>query len=498
MTVNKRYDIALETRKFEIELFWKRSLFFWGFIAAAFVAFAAFSGEKEYNIQLRLIVALFGFICSLCWTLANRGSKYWQENWEQRVELIEDKITGTLFKESLPIQKKIWWLRARKFSVSKLAISLSDYVTIVWFSTSIYSVSKLSIFHNCNLLSWNSDALLLAFFFFSLAWAAVTVWFARTSSPPKKESQEMLQDFQKRRRRFFWLALVVLLVIGGLAHVFLFPQRDIYDRVIFDLACLGLAGIVLALISICFDYPKLQENISEVGEKIGEASTAPISVFPTHLNKIEEMVNKAKRSLCIMADCIDYGSFFNPDGHDKVIDAIEKALNRPEALTVKILIPGKPQPISRSSRFYGPKFEERGDDKEFQEILERYVSHNKYPRPNTDLEFNTMLQKKQEEVRKKLAGAGAHGAHIYGLDGEEIKEITVDVQNQGPDFFFWIADSDESGENALFLFSENINGIAPKTDASPNNRSDAQAFHTQDPRLIKVFKRILAQYPPKT
>lgn len=36
-------------------------------------------------------------VCSAAWTLLNRGSKYWQENWETKVELNEKKVTGPLF-----------------------------------------------------------------------------------------------------------------------------------------------------------------------------------------------------------------------------------------------------------------------------------------------------------------------------------------------------------------------------------------------------------------
>jgi hypothetical protein len=32
---------AAESRRFEIERFWQRSIFFWGFVAASFVAYAA-------------------------------------------------------------------------------------------------------------------------------------------------------------------------------------------------------------------------------------------------------------------------------------------------------------------------------------------------------------------------------------------------------------------------------------------------------------------------
>ncbi|HWM68436.1 MAG TPA: hypothetical protein VNO35_17725 [Steroidobacteraceae bacterium] len=40
--------LAAEVRKFEIERFWARSIFFWGFIAAAFVAYA-----QLYNLSVR-------------------------------------------------------------------------------------------------------------------------------------------------------------------------------------------------------------------------------------------------------------------------------------------------------------------------------------------------------------------------------------------------------------------------------------------------------------
>ncbi len=36
----KILEMAVDVRKFEIGLFWQRSLFFWGFIAATFLAYA--------------------------------------------------------------------------------------------------------------------------------------------------------------------------------------------------------------------------------------------------------------------------------------------------------------------------------------------------------------------------------------------------------------------------------------------------------------------------
>lgn len=72
----RRYDVSLQTRALEIELFWKRSIFFLGFVASAFIAYAAFSGEKARDPYLSAIVSLFGFICSFSWILANKVFRF--------------------------------------------------------------------------------------------------------------------------------------------------------------------------------------------------------------------------------------------------------------------------------------------------------------------------------------------------------------------------------------------------------------------------------------
>lgn len=126
---HERFRAAFETRQFEIDLFWKRSFFFWGFIAAAFVGIAALAGKQPI---LSLLISGFGVVCSLAWTLANRGSKYWQEQWETKIEAVEDIVTGPLFKREEAPQHKGWWVGGRRYSVSKLAIAVSDYVLLVW------------------------------------------------------------------------------------------------------------------------------------------------------------------------------------------------------------------------------------------------------------------------------------------------------------------------------------------------------------------------------
>jgi len=178
--------VSLETRNFEIELFWKRSLFFWGFIASSFVAFASlYNSNSTYS----LVVANFGLICSLAWTLANRGSKFWQENWEQKVDELENDVTGELFKAIEGVQiHKTCIFRARRYSVSKLAIGLSDYVTFLWLSTIIFLIAKL---FNFPFHETHKKAFALLFTILTFIYAGILLVYARSSEEVKHKSPEI-------------------------------------------------------------------------------------------------------------------------------------------------------------------------------------------------------------------------------------------------------------------------------------------------------------------
>jgi hypothetical protein len=124
---NKRFQAAKEGRKYEIDKFWQRSAFFWVFIAASFVAFSKAEGLSRFPF------ACFGFVSSFAWTLQNRGSKYWYEAWEEKIKRAELDVLGEpLFNRIEAKQSKGLW-GAADFSVTKLTIALSDFVTLIWF-----------------------------------------------------------------------------------------------------------------------------------------------------------------------------------------------------------------------------------------------------------------------------------------------------------------------------------------------------------------------------
>ena len=75
---------------------------------------------------------------SLAWTLANRGSKYWQDAWEVKAQSFEDQVLKLkLFSEPYkPRDSDLrWWGQWSTdwhFSVSRLAMALSDFTFAVW------------------------------------------------------------------------------------------------------------------------------------------------------------------------------------------------------------------------------------------------------------------------------------------------------------------------------------------------------------------------------
>ena len=137
----KRFQTAKEGRKYEIDKFWQRSAFFWVFIAASFFAFSKANEGAE-----RLLFSCFGLVTSLAWTLQNRGSKYWQEAWEQKVTRTEEEVLGEhVFHHFEKREPKGFW-GAWEFSVSRLVIALSDFTTIVWLGLLLHTSRFLLLF----------------------------------------------------------------------------------------------------------------------------------------------------------------------------------------------------------------------------------------------------------------------------------------------------------------------------------------------------------------
>lgn len=127
--------IAHEIRRFEIELYWKRAAYFWTFIAASLAGYFLLQEQQHSHVfESTYIVSCLGFVFSLAWYLVNRGSKSWQRNWEAQVDLLEDEISGPLYKSEINrYNHNLWDLTAGyHFSPSRINQLLGVIITLVW------------------------------------------------------------------------------------------------------------------------------------------------------------------------------------------------------------------------------------------------------------------------------------------------------------------------------------------------------------------------------
>jgi hypothetical protein len=118
---------AHELRKFEIENYWKRATYFWSFQAIAFVVLGFFlkDGEFPQSMQILQLPASIGAISGYVGYLSAKGSKFWQENWESHVDMLEEKIEGRL-------TQTIWSDGKKSHSVSGLNQSFMGIITLSW------------------------------------------------------------------------------------------------------------------------------------------------------------------------------------------------------------------------------------------------------------------------------------------------------------------------------------------------------------------------------
>lgn len=149
----KALEKALETRKFEIDLYWRRATYFWTFIGATFggffVAYASVSPRRQ---DLLVILCCLGVVFSFAWFCVNKGSKYWQENWEKHVDLLEDKTIGPLYKILLTRNDEMSrsdWVKnvitgPNALSVSKINQLISLFVFILWVILLINSLQPMA------------------------------------------------------------------------------------------------------------------------------------------------------------------------------------------------------------------------------------------------------------------------------------------------------------------------------------------------------------------
>lgn len=155
------FEQTLDIRKFEIGLYWKRAQYFWTFIAASFAGYAVVLTAKEQTDEILLVqyaINCLGLVFSVAWYFVNRGSKFWQLNWEKHTDMLEDKVVGPLFKTTIYSHPYTFGnlVGPFPFSVTKINHIINLYTIAIWlFLATRYLVNHGHLFDFSAKANWN-------------------------------------------------------------------------------------------------------------------------------------------------------------------------------------------------------------------------------------------------------------------------------------------------------------------------------------------------------
>lgn len=178
--VKAALEYALDIRKFEIELYWKRAAYFWTLIAAAFAGYFVILSSDNLDDKkfLAFVVACVGFLFTFAWFQVNRGSKQWQENWENHVDILENSVTGPLYKTTLGrppgddfFEKYV--TGPGNISVSKTNQIVSLFTLCIWLALAYFTLDAIGCDYSISKRHVAIGGLTLAF-------CALILWRGRT------------------------------------------------------------------------------------------------------------------------------------------------------------------------------------------------------------------------------------------------------------------------------------------------------------------------------
>jgi hypothetical protein len=219
---------ALETRKFEIEMYWKRATYFWGFLIVIFAGYFTVLNAKnitDFKEFYLLLIAALGCIFSISWFYVNKGSKYWQENWENHVDYLEDNKIGPLFKviikeKSVPFHKKL--TNGGRYSVSKINQLLSFFLMITWFIIGGVNILQISmkngwIMDYRNNIEFIEVIGIIIFFLLIIIFISLIKTVGRSSVNKSEDSGWEKRDLQpnnKKNKKAFVLYILFVWIIA--------------------------------------------------------------------------------------------------------------------------------------------------------------------------------------------------------------------------------------------------------------------------------------------
>jgi hypothetical protein len=250
--------------------------------------------------------------------------------------------------------------------------------------------------------------------------------------------------------------LIILAVLG--VFVFVSLQEDSFFREYEG--AVAAFSLILAVV-FAFDAKMDSRRVSE------SLSTRYVGQFPQNLRNLTRLVREAHTSFFAYADCLDYGSFFEPQEFESFLTAVETQRNAGVEFTFLIL--GMPQEISGASssnlrdvlhRYVPAYCEALRNNSDFMSKLESTHKHvlNGSQEGTVKMPQDVSL----EDIHQFLERAPSQGRNInrnvlsallqcfHQWTRERLEHADVKVvprpREESPNLFFWLAD----GEKAMF------------------------------------------------
>lgn len=183
--LKESYDKAHDIRKFEIDLYWKRTTYVWtliaslitvaGLLLAAYYRVDLDKEGKHALLGLVASIAVLGVLITIIASKMIQGGEYWQKNWEYHVNLLEPLFSGRLYGTLINTSLK-------RYSISRLNKLLYFVILGVWLllAEGIYFV----VYPNTN-----KNNFLILLFLFGLIVIGISIIidaFTIRKSPTKK------------------------------------------------------------------------------------------------------------------------------------------------------------------------------------------------------------------------------------------------------------------------------------------------------------------------
>ncbi len=174
---------------------------------------------------------------------------------------------------------------------------------------------------------------------------------------------------------------------------------------------LSLFGLVLSLLAVLWakrhdnemkaQTQAMASQVHTLKEVANSLPTHAVATFPHHLTYIIELIESCSRddTFRILADCADYGSFFHPVLHRRMIKALVAAYDK--GVDVQIVVGGPTRHFTQSSVLFGKNFSDVFGASHFVEDYRVYIDHLRAERVSDEAFKNWIDARKRPGFERK-------------------------------------------------------------------------------------------------